>query len=64
MADVAKNNQKLYHWLDGSMLGETACDKRVEAWAARQFRDVRGSVETHRFDQKTQVVFKRCARSC
>ena len=36
--------------LDGSMLGETACNKRVEAWAARQFRDVRGSVETHRFD--------------
>ena len=34
------------------MLGETACNKRVEAWAARQFRDVRGAVETHRFDQK------------
>ena len=34
------------------MLGEAACNKRVEAWAARQFRDVRGSVETHRFDQR------------
>ena len=34
------------------MLGETACNKRVEAWAARQFRDVRGAVETRRFSSK------------
>ena len=40
------------------MLGETACNKRVEAWAARQFRDVRGAVETHRFHQKHKWLSK------
>ena len=37
------------------MLGETACNKRGEAWAARQFVDDRGAEETHLFDQKYLV---------
>ena len=38
--------------------------KKDQVILVETHRDVRGLVETHRFDQKTQLAFKRCARSC
>ena len=41
-------------------------DRTPSSWfsGGHQFCSLRVLVETHRFHQKTQVAFKRCARSC
>ena len=62
--NINKNNQKLCRWIDGSMLGETACNKRVGASAAHQFDNPPVAGGNPVISSETRVAFKRCARSC